>query len=48
MLITWKFLVTINTKPYTFMKSMSLEELDKQPIQCDIWDVGGCGCFIDF
>ncbi|MED4456165.1 hypothetical protein [Metabacillus fastidiosus] len=35
-------------KPYTFMKSMSLEELEKQPIQCDIWDIGGCGCFVEY
>lgn len=34
-------------KPYTFMKSMSLEELEKKPVQIDIWDIGGCGCFID-
>jgi hypothetical protein len=34
-------------KPYTFMKSMSLEELEKQPIQCDIFDIGGCGCFVE-
>jgi hypothetical protein len=35
-------------KPYTFMKAMSLEELEKQPIQCDIWDIGGCGCFVEY
>lgn len=35
-------------KPYTFMKTMSLEELEKQPIQCDIWDIGGCGCFVEY
>lgn len=35
-------------KPYTFMKSKSLEELEKEPVQCDIWDIGGCGCFVDF
>ena len=35
-------------KPYTFMKSMSLYELDKQPIQCDMWDIGGCGCFVEY
>lgn len=34
---------------YTFMKGMSLEELEQQPIQCDIWDfTGGCGCFTDY
>lgn len=35
-------------KPYTFMKTMSLSELEKQPIQYDIWDIGGCGCFVEF
>lgn len=35
-------------KPYTFMKTLSLEDLEKQPIQCDIWDIGGCGCFVDY
>jgi hypothetical protein len=35
-------------KPYTFMKTMSLEELEKKPIQCDIWDIGGCGCFVEY
>jgi hypothetical protein len=35
-------------KPYTFMKTISLEELEKSPVQCDIWDFGGCGCYSDF
>lgn len=35
-------------KPFTFMKSMSLNDLEKQPIQCDIWDIGGCGCFVEY
>jgi hypothetical protein len=35
-------------KQYTFMKKYSLEELEKQPIQADIWDYGGCGCFVQF
>lgn len=35
-------------KPYTFMKAMSLEELEKKPVQCDIWDIGGCGCFVEY
>lgn len=35
-------------KPYTFMKTKSLDELEKEPIQCDIWDIGGCGCFVDY
>lgn len=35
-------------KAYTFMKTLSLEELEKQPIQCDIWDIGGCGCFVEY
>lgn len=33
---------------YTFMKSMSLEELEQNPIQIDIWDFAGCGCFVDY
>lgn len=33
------------SKQYTFMKNMSLEELEKQPIQLDL-DYGGCGCFV--
>jgi hypothetical protein len=35
-------------KPYTFMKTKSLAELEKEPVQCDIWDIGGCGCFVDY
>lgn len=35
-------------KPYTFMKTKSLNDLEKEPIQCDIWDIGGCGCFVDY
>lgn len=35
-------------KPYTFMKTKSLEELEKQPAQCDMFDIGGCGCFVDY
>lgn len=35
-------------KPYTFMKTKSLEELEKEPVQCDIWDIGGCGCFVEY
>lgn len=35
-------------KPFTFMKTLSLEELEKQPVQCDIWDIGGCGCFVEY
>lgn len=35
-------------KPYTFMKTMSLEELEQRPAQCDIFDIGGCGCFVDY
>lgn len=34
-------------KQYTFMKSLSLEELEKRPTQCDLFDIGGCGCFVD-
>lgn len=32
---------------YTFIKTMSLEELEKLPVQVDMWDIGGCGCFIE-
>lgn len=35
-------------KPYTFMKTKSLEALEKEPVQVDIWDIGGCGCFVDY
>jgi len=35
-------------KPYTFMKGLSLAELEKQPAQCDMFDIGGCGCFSDY
>lgn len=35
-------------KPYTFMKTMSLEELEQQPAQCDMFDIGGCGCFVEY
>lgn len=35
-------------KPYTFMKTKSLEQLEKEPVQCDMWDIGGCGCFVDY
>lgn len=35
-------------KPYSYIKNMTLSELEKQPIQCDIWDIGGCGCFVDY
>lgn len=48
----WSFGVDSNgnaiKKPYTFMKTLSLEELEKKPIQCDIWDIGGCGCFVEY
>ncbi|MDQ0414209.1 hypothetical protein [Mesobacillus stamsii] len=35
-------------KQFTFMKTKSLEDLEKEPIQCDMLDIGGCGCFLDF
>lgn len=38
-------------KPYTFMKSLSLNELEKRAMQLDFWDlldVGGCGCSVDY
>jgi hypothetical protein len=33
-------------RQYTFMKNLSLEELEQQPSQTDIFDWGGCGCFV--
>jgi hypothetical protein len=45
---TKKFNFGGRNRQYTFMKDMSLEELEKQPIQLDIWDIGGCGCFVDY
>lgn len=33
---------------YTFMKNMSLEELEQRSAQCDMFDFGGCGCFVDY
>ncbi|MED3831619.1 hypothetical protein P4575_27920, partial [Priestia megaterium] len=44
-----KHIVGINSegegikKPYTFMKGKSLAELEKEPAQCDMFDIGGCG-----
>lgn len=35
-------------KPYTFMKNKSLYDLEKEPVQCDMWDIGGCSCFVDY
>ncbi|QOY37696.1 hypothetical protein AWH56_008985 [Anaerobacillus isosaccharinicus] len=35
-------------KPYTFMKNLSLEELEKKPLQLDLFDWGACGCFVEF
>lgn len=38
-------------KPYTFMKALSLNELEKKSLQLDMWDmldIGGCGCSVDF
>lgn len=34
-------------KPYSFIKDLPLVELEKRPVQCDIFDIGGCGCFVD-
>ena len=33
---------------YSFIKTMPLEELERKPVQVDIWDLGGCGCFVDY
>ncbi|MGC7931427.1 phosphoadenosine phosphosulfate reductase family protein [Lysinibacillus sp. VIII_CA] len=35
-------------KPYSYIKTMTLNQLEKLPIQCDMWDIGGCGCFVDY
>jgi hypothetical protein len=35
-------------RPYSFMKNLTLEDLEKKPNQLDIWDIGGCGCYSDF
>lgn len=35
-------------KSYTFNKLKSLGEVYKEPVQCDIWDIGGCGCFVEY
>ncbi|OCA84458.1 hypothetical protein A8F94_17320 [Bacillus sp. FJAT-27225] len=35
-------------KQFTFMKAMSLEELGEKPATCDIQDIGGCGCFVEY
>ena len=35
-------------KSYSYIKTLTLNELEKKPIQCDIWDIGGCGCFVDY
>lgn len=35
-------------KPFTFMKTLSLADIKEKPIQIDIWDIGGCGCAIDY
>ncbi|WP_282155956.1 phosphoadenosine phosphosulfate reductase family protein [Cytobacillus gottheilii] len=48
----WKFGIDSKgrdiKKPYTFMKGKSLADLEKEPAQCDMFDIGGCGCFFDF
>lgn len=35
-------------RPYSFIKELTLEELEQKPFQLDLWDIGGCGCFTDF
>jgi hypothetical protein len=30
------------------LKILLLEELEKEPVQVDIWDIGGCGCFVEY
>lgn len=34
--------------PYSFMKDLTLENMERKPLQLDLWDIGGCGCFSDF
>jgi hypothetical protein len=41
----WNF--SNRSRPYTFMKNLSLEDVSKKPIQIDIFDIAGCGCFVD-
>lgn len=38
-------------KPFSFMKTMTLEEFEKTAMQLNMWDVmdiGGCGCSTDY
>lgn len=38
-------------KPFTFMKSLSLDDLEQKDLQLDFWDmldIGGCGCFVEY
>jgi len=39
------------TRPFSFMKGMTLEEFEQQAMQLNMWDVldiGGCGCSLDY
>lgn len=45
---TKKFNFGNRNRPYSFMKAMDLEELETKPVQLDIFDIGGCGCFVDY
>lgn len=39
------------TKPFSFMKNMTLESFEKTAMQLNLWDaldVGGCGCSTDY
>lgn len=35
-------------KPYKFLKSKELLDIKKQPKQCSLLDIGGCGCFVEY
>lgn len=35
-------------KSFTFNKAKSLFQIYKEPVQCDLWDIGGCGCFVEY
>ncbi|HEY9570040.1 MAG TPA: hypothetical protein VIR26_03540 [Metalysinibacillus sp.] len=39
------------TKPFSFMKNLTLEDFEKTAMQLNMWDVldvGGCGCSTDY
>lgn len=36
------------TEPYTFIKNTSLEDIYRAPQTCNLFDIGGCGCFVEY